>query len=139
MDFLLERDPERPFLLYLHMLDAHWPYPVPDEYATRYASAEAVERFRGKDWKALRDEVNHGERPFVGAERDAEDRGLWYGERRLTAARGREGDEEVLALDDAQLRVGRRRGGELDRDGGERERGAAAALRRARRAALAEA
>ena len=70
MDFLLERDPERPFLLYLHMLDAHWPYPVPDEYATRYASAEAVERFRGKDWKALRDEVNHGERPFVGAERD---------------------------------------------------------------------
>lgn len=70
MDFLLERDPERPFLLYLHMLDAHWPYPVPDEFATRYASAAAVERFRGKDWKALRDEVNHGERPFVGAERD---------------------------------------------------------------------
>lgn len=70
MDFLLERDPERPFLLYLHMLDAHWPYPVPDEFATRYASAEAVERFRGKDWKALRDEVNHGERPFVGAERE---------------------------------------------------------------------
>ena len=62
-----------------------------------------------------------GQRNVVVAERDAEDGGLWYGERRLTAARGREGDEEVLALDDAQLRVGRRRGGELDRDGGERE------------------
>ena len=62
-----------------------------------------------------------GQRNVVVAERDAEDGGLGYGERRLTAARGREGDEQVLALDDAQLRVGRRRGGELDRDGGERE------------------
>lgn len=70
MDFLLERDPERPFLLYLHMLDAHWPYPVPDEFATKYASQESVDLFRGKNWKQLRDEINHGERPFVGAERD---------------------------------------------------------------------
>jgi len=70
MDFLLERDQEKPFLLYLHMLDAHWPYPVPLEYATRYADPAAVERFRGKNWKAFRDEVNHGDRPLEGTERD---------------------------------------------------------------------
>ena len=70
MDFLLERDPEKPFLLYLHMLDAHWPYPVPLEYATRYADPAAVERFRGENWKAFRDEVNHGDRPLKTADRD---------------------------------------------------------------------
>ena len=47
-----------------------------------------------------------GQRNVVVAERDAEDGGLWYGERRLTAARGREGDEEVLALDDAHCGSG---------------------------------
>jgi arylsulfatase A-like enzyme len=56
-----DRQRGRPFFLYLHYLDAHWPYPVPDEYATRFTDAETIALFRGDDWKKLRDRVNHGE------------------------------------------------------------------------------
>lgn len=57
-DWLDERDRSRPFFLYLHFLDAHWPYDIPDEAATRWASAEGVEFFRQK---GLSDAINHGE------------------------------------------------------------------------------
>ncbi len=60
-DWLDAREADRPFYLYLHYLDAHWPYPVPDEYAGRYAEMEIVDRIRSGDWRALRKAVNHGE------------------------------------------------------------------------------
>ena len=60
-----------PFFLYLHFLDAHWPYPVPDEYATLWADAASIELYRGADSKALRDAIHDGEVPFGAAEREA--------------------------------------------------------------------
>jgi hypothetical protein len=60
-DWLNDRDPERPFFLYLHYLDAHWPYAVPDEYASLYSDPTLVEGIRSGDWRALRDAVNDGE------------------------------------------------------------------------------
>ncbi|MEW6071941.1 MAG: sulfatase [Planctomycetota bacterium] len=62
---------EEPFFLYLHFLDAHWPYPVPDEYATRFAPAERVEPFRAKTFEAVRDAIHDGERELAPAEREA--------------------------------------------------------------------
>lgn len=52
----------RPFFLYLHFLDAHWPYPIPDEAALRFASEEGLAAFRQHEWKELRDKINEGER-----------------------------------------------------------------------------
>lgn len=70
-DWLEDRDPERPFFLYLHFLDAHWPYPVPEEYATLFANEEVVGSIRSEDWRELRDEVNSGERELTAEEREA--------------------------------------------------------------------
>ena len=61
----------RPFFLYLHFLDAHWPYPAPDDYATLYATAEEVAPFRGRESKALRNALNDGETEFTPAYRKA--------------------------------------------------------------------
>ena len=57
-DWLAERDPARPFFLYLHFLDAHWPYDIPSEAARRWASPEGVDFFRGDRSGDLRDEIN---------------------------------------------------------------------------------
>jgi len=65
-----EEESGAPFFLYLHFLDAHWPYPVPDEYATLWASPEAIAPYRGGDSRALRDAINHGETPFGAEERE---------------------------------------------------------------------
>lgn len=70
-DFLDEYTGERPFFLYLHFLDAHWPYPVPEEYATLFTEAESIELFRTKDWSALRDRINDGEIELSAEQRDA--------------------------------------------------------------------
>lgn len=69
-DWLDDHDGEQPFFLYLHFLDAHWPYPVPDEYATRWTGAEEAKLFRGKDWRGLRAAINDGERGLSSSERD---------------------------------------------------------------------
>jgi len=69
-DWLDGHDEEQPFFLYLHFLDAHWPYPVPDEYATRWTDAEQAALFRGRDWRALRAAINDGERELSIAERE---------------------------------------------------------------------
>jgi arylsulfatase A-like enzyme len=60
LDWLDEAQDDRPFFLYLHFLDAHWPYPVPEAYATRYAPLESVAPFYGKDSRELVDEINSG-------------------------------------------------------------------------------
>ncbi|HEX6884286.1 MAG TPA: sulfatase-like hydrolase/transferase [Planctomycetota bacterium] len=60
-----------PFFLYLHFLDAHWPYSVPEEWLTRFADAAAVAPFRGRDSRALYEAVNAGERTLEPAEREA--------------------------------------------------------------------
>lgn len=60
-----------PFFLYLHFLDAHWPYAVPDDYATLFAPREAVERYQSKSFREVRDAIHDGEREFSSAEREA--------------------------------------------------------------------
>ena len=60
LDWLDDRRRDAPFLLYLHLLDAHWPYDIPDAYAALYADADASARFRGGDSRALRDAINDG-------------------------------------------------------------------------------
>lgn len=69
-DWLDDHDGEQPFFLYLHFLDAHWPYPVPDEYATRWTRAEEADLFRGKDWRELRAAINDGQRGLSSSERN---------------------------------------------------------------------
>lgn len=60
-DWLDDGEPQEPFFLYLHFLDAHWPYPVPEEYAGLFAEAENVAAFQSKDWRELRKAVNDGD------------------------------------------------------------------------------
>jgi arylsulfatase len=69
LDWIDDQASEQPFFLYLHFLDAHWPYDVPDEYATRFASAEEIDRFRSGDSRALRDAINDGDVPFGETDR----------------------------------------------------------------------
>lgn len=57
-DWLDGRDRERPYFLYLHFLDAHWPYDIPDEAAERWATPEGIELFRRE---GLNDAINDGE------------------------------------------------------------------------------
>ena len=60
LDWIGDRPRDTAFLLYLHFLDAHWPYDIPSEYATLFADAGASALFRGSDSRALRDAVNEG-------------------------------------------------------------------------------
>ncbi|HZJ69930.1 MAG TPA: sulfatase-like hydrolase/transferase, partial [Planctomycetota bacterium] len=60
LDWVDDRKADAPFLLYLHLLDAHWPYDIPKEYAERFADARDTARFRGDDSRALRDAINDG-------------------------------------------------------------------------------
>ena len=76
LDWLDGRDHERPFFLYLHCLDAHWPYDVPDEAAARFAPLDRVERFRDGGSKALFEGLDDGELPFTPA--DAHDLAALY-------------------------------------------------------------
>ena len=54
-------DDERPFFLYLHVLDAHWPFDVPDEAALRFAPRDALSMVRRRDWRQLIDDLNKRE------------------------------------------------------------------------------
>lgn len=56
-------DDERPFFLYLHILDAHWPYDVPDEAATQFGGADLLAEVRGDDWRAVKDAIDDGSHP----------------------------------------------------------------------------
>lgn len=62
---------KKPFFLYLHFLDAHWPYPAPEDWLTRFATAAATERFRGKDSKELYAAINDGEHALTEEDRTA--------------------------------------------------------------------
>ena len=66
-----KRGADRSFFLYLHFLDAHWPYPAPEEWVTRFAPAEATARFRGKESKALYAAINSGEHALTAEDRAA--------------------------------------------------------------------
>jgi len=66
-----EQERAQPFFLYLHFLDAHWPYPAPEEWITRFAPAAATERFRGKDSKALYAAINDGKHAMSDEDRAA--------------------------------------------------------------------
>jgi len=58
LDSLGEETP--PFFLYLHFLDAHWPWPVPDEYATMFGDPEELAPLLGKSSGPLIDAVHDG-------------------------------------------------------------------------------
>src|SRR5262245_45073288 len=70
-DWLERRDRTRPFFLYLHFLDAHFPYPVPDGYAQMFAEGRDASAFRGEDWSSVRDAVNDGRRTLSPTELEA--------------------------------------------------------------------
>ncbi len=76
-DWLEARDPERPFFLYLHLLDAHWPWPVPEEYRGKWADGAVLADLWRDDWSELRDHLNasgvDAESPEAGALRDVYD------------------------------------------------------------------
>jgi len=71
VDWIDDRVSRQPFFLYLHFLDAHWPYPVPDEYGELFSSKEAISLFRTKDWKQLRDSINDGETTLDTEQKEA--------------------------------------------------------------------
>src|SRR5262245_24152465 len=71
IDGVEKRGGGRPFFLYLHFLDAHWPYPAPEEWLTRFAPAAATERFRGEDSRALYAAINCGRHALTGEDREA--------------------------------------------------------------------
>jgi len=68
--WLEQRDTGRPWFLYLHILDAHWPFDVPDEDLRRFASSEDISLVKDDDWHQLMDEVNHGERILTADEQE---------------------------------------------------------------------
>jgi arylsulfatase A-like enzyme len=68
--WLEQRDDEQPFFLYLHVLDAHWPFHVPDEVLLGFASQEHVDLIREGDWHAFMDAVHDGQRVLTPEEQD---------------------------------------------------------------------
>lgn len=68
-EWLDSLDGEAPFFLYLHFLDAHWPYPLPDDYATRFGGAQ-LEDLWGERADLVRDAINEREREATEAELD---------------------------------------------------------------------
>jgi len=71
LDWLDGRTSTDPFFLYLHFLDAHWPYPAPEEFLARFAPLEATAKFRGKESKALYSAINDGEYQMTSEDRAA--------------------------------------------------------------------
>ncbi|MFT5284960.1 MAG: hypothetical protein ACI8TQ_001121 [Planctomycetota bacterium] len=69
VEWLDQQNGTQPFFLYLHLLDAHWPYPIPDEYASAFVPLDALATFRTPNWKQLRDEINSGSTQFGETER----------------------------------------------------------------------
>ncbi|MBK7876016.1 MAG: sulfatase [Planctomycetes bacterium] len=68
LEWIDEQDPGRPLFVYLHLLDAHFPYAVPEAYAKRFAEGADIEVFQSPDWRNLRDAVNHGQRALTPKE-----------------------------------------------------------------------
>jgi arylsulfatase A-like enzyme len=68
LDWLEQRDDQKPFFLYLHVLDAHWPFHVPDEALLEFARQEDVDLIRQGDWHQLMDAVHDGERELTPEE-----------------------------------------------------------------------
>ncbi|MFQ5653869.1 MAG: sulfatase [Planctomycetota bacterium] len=73
LDWLDELESGERFFLYLHILDVHMPYPIPDEYAGRFVELERTEPFRDRTWRDLRDSVNDRRRTLTSEERAALD------------------------------------------------------------------
>ena len=71
LDWLDQADRDGPFFIYLHLLDAHYPYAVPDEYAGRFADPAKAALFRGTDWRGVRDQINGGDRKLDADQRSA--------------------------------------------------------------------
>ncbi|MFT5289977.1 MAG: choline-sulfatase, partial [Planctomycetota bacterium] len=70
LDWLDSLQPEDSFFLYLHALDAHWPYAIPDAAAKRFVELERVRMFQEKSFKEIVDRIQDGEREFSADERN---------------------------------------------------------------------
>ena len=57
LHFLDDRGPE-PFFLYLHYLDAHWPFQPGSDFEHRFPGADRGGLFSRSDWKGLRKHIN---------------------------------------------------------------------------------
>jgi arylsulfatase A-like enzyme len=68
LDWLDQRDRDLPFFLYLHCLDAHWPYTAPDEFAGRFAPIDSLRRFQDENSAALFEAFESGATPFTPAD-----------------------------------------------------------------------
>lgn len=71
LDWLDQRDPDLPFFLYLHCLDAHWPYTAPDEFAGRFAPIDSLRRFQDDNSAALFEAFEAGSTPYTPADHAA--------------------------------------------------------------------
>lgn len=60
LSWLDENQGSEPTFLYLHMLDAHWPYDIPADWAGRYTAGADLSFLRGAESRELRDAVNDG-------------------------------------------------------------------------------
>lgn len=70
-DWIESRPAGKPFFLYLHLLDAHFPCPVPSDYATKFSAGADLSIYGGDNWKTLRDDVNHGRRTLTAEQRES--------------------------------------------------------------------
>ena len=70
LEWLEAHDSDQPYFLYLHVLDAHWPFHVPDEVLLQFARQADVDLVRADDWHALMDAVHDGERVLTPQEQD---------------------------------------------------------------------
>lgn len=71
LDWLDESADDRPFFLYLHILDTHYPYAVPDADARRFLGDTDASLFRSAEWRKVRKAVNHGDRVLTASELEA--------------------------------------------------------------------
>ena len=118
LDWLDGLGPDEPFFLYLHLLDVHMPYPIPDECVERFLPLDRAAPFREEGWRDLRDAVNDGERELTAGERgdlDAlYDASIRYVDDELgrlldgLALRGLDGDAIVAIVSDHGEELGER-------------------------------
>ncbi|QDU65077.1 sulfatase [Engelhardtia mirabilis] len=70
LDWLDSLDGNEPFYLYLHTIDAHWPWEIPDEYAGRFTALADVRRFQARSSADLFDAVEDGELAWTTTDQD---------------------------------------------------------------------
>ncbi|HKB16675.1 MAG TPA: sulfatase-like hydrolase/transferase [Planctomycetota bacterium] len=70
LDWIDAQERGRPFFLYLHLLDAHGPYLVSEEFFRRFAPGAPLGPLGGTEWRAVRDAVNEGKLRLTEPEKE---------------------------------------------------------------------